>query len=105
MSTPPEGSDWEWLEPQGSSEPARERLSAWSAAALERTIGSPILFGIVYTSLASAVFFSLGVVVDHALGLTPLVFLIAALLFGLTALTYVEGASLHHEPGGSTVFA
>ena len=72
---------------------------------LERTIGSPILFGIVYTSLASAVFFSLGVVVDHALGLTPLVFLIAALMFGLTALTYVEGASLHQEPGGSTVFA
>ena len=74
-------------------------------ATLERTIGSPILFGIVYTSLASAVFFSLGVVVDHALGLTPLVFLIAAVMFGLTALTYVEGASLHQEPGGSTVFA
>ncbi len=50
-------------------------------------------------------FFSLGVVVNHALGLTPLVFLIAALMFGLTALTYVEGASLHQEPGGSTVFA
>ncbi len=97
--------DWEWLEPEGSKEPVRERLTAWSSAALDRTIGSPILFGIVYTSLASAVFFSLGVVVDHALGLTPLVFLIAALMFGLTALTYVEGASLHQEPGGSTVFA
>ena len=105
MSTPPDDSDWGWLEPEGSQEPVRERLTAWSAATLERTIGSPILFGIVYTSLASAVFFSLGVVVDHALGLTPLVFLIAALLFGLTALTYVEGASLHQEPGGSTVFA
>src|SRR5580692_10396710 len=97
--------DWEWLEPEGSTEPVRERLTAWSAATLERTIGSPILFAIVYTSLASAVFFSLGVVVDHALGLTPLVFLAAALMFGLTALTYVEGASLHQEPGGSTVFA
>src|SRR5580704_17135514 len=97
--------DWEWLEPEGSREPVRERLTAWSAATLDRAIGSPILFGIVYTSLASAVFFSLGVVVDHALGLTPLVFLLAAVMFGLTALTYVEGASLHQEPGGSTVFA
>ncbi len=81
------------------------QLSTWSLAALGRTIGSPILFGIVYTSLASAVFFSLGVVVNHALGLTPVVFLIAALMFGLTAMTYVEGSSLHQEPGGSTVFA
>jgi basic amino acid/polyamine antiporter, APA family len=33
------------------------------------------------------------------------VFLIAAGLFTLTAMTYVEGASLHQERGGSTVFA
>jgi APA family basic amino acid/polyamine antiporter len=59
----------------------------------------------VYTSLASAVFFSLGVVADHALGLTPIVFLLAAGMFGLTAMSYMEGASLHREPGGSTVFA
>ena len=32
-------------------------------------------------------------------------FLLAALMFALTALTYVEGASLHQERGGSTVFA
>jgi APA family basic amino acid/polyamine antiporter len=80
-------------------------LTAWSMAQLNRSIGSPLLFAIVYTSLASAVFFSLGVITDHALGLTPLVFLLAAVMFGLTALTYVEGASLHREPGGSTVFA
>ena len=44
-------------------------------------------------------------IAGHALGLTPLVFLLAALLFGLTAMTYVEGASLHQDRGGSTVFA
>jgi basic amino acid/polyamine antiporter, APA family len=108
MSTPTDGSRWDGSEPAAEG-PALERfgaeLSAWSMATLSRTIGSPILFGIVYTSLASAVFFSLGVVVNHALGLTPLVFLLAAVMFGLTALTYVEGASLHQEPGGSTVFA
>jgi basic amino acid/polyamine antiporter, APA family len=80
-------------------------ISARSRATLSRSLGSPILFAIVYTSLASAVFFSLGVIANHALGLTPLVFLVAAVMFGLTALTYVEGASLHQEPGGSTVFA
>jgi len=64
-----------------------------------------MLFVIAYTSLASAVYFSLGVVAGHALGLTPVVFLVSAMLFGLTAMTYVEGASLHQDRGGSTVFA
>ena len=72
---------------------------------LRRSIGSPILFTVVYSSLASAIYFSLGVIAGHALGLTPLVFLLAALLFTLTAMTYAEGASLHPDRGGSTVFA
>ncbi len=70
-----------------------------------RGLGSPTLFAIVYTSVASAIYFSLGVVADRALGLTPLVFLVAGLFFGLTVMTYVEGASLHQERAGSTVFA
>ena len=72
---------------------------------MRRSIGSPVLFTVVYTSLASAIYFSLGVIAGHALGLTPLVFLFAALLFVLTAMTYAEGASLHQDRGGSTVFA
>ena len=32
-------------------------------------------------------------------------FLVAGVFFVLAAMTYVEGASLHHERGGSTVFA
>jgi basic amino acid/polyamine antiporter, APA family len=83
----------------------RPELSASARTTLRHSLGSPILFAVVYTSLASAVFFSLGVVADHADGLTPIVFLIAAVMFGVTAMTYVEGASLHQEPGGSTVFA
>jgi len=70
-----------------------------------RSLGSPALFVIVWTSLASAIYFSLGVVAENALGLTPLVFLGAAVFFALTAMTYVEGASLHQERAGSTVFA
>jgi APA family basic amino acid/polyamine antiporter len=80
-------------------------LAARSRVMVRRSIGSPILFTIVYSSLASAIYFSLGVIAGHALGLTPLVFLISALMFALTAMTYVEGASLHQDRGGSTVFA
>lgn len=72
---------------------------------LGRGLGQPALFAIVYTAVASAIYFSLGVVADHALGLTPLVFLVAGLFFALAAMTYVEGASLHPERAGSTVFA
>jgi APA family basic amino acid/polyamine antiporter len=70
-----------------------------------RGLGSPLLFAIVWTSLASAIYFSLGIVVEHALGLTPLVFLGAGVFFVLTAMTYVEGASMHPEGAGATVFA
>jgi APA family basic amino acid/polyamine antiporter len=86
-------------------ERASAELAARSRVIVKRSIGSPRLFAIVYTSLASAIYFSLGAIAGHALGLTPLVFLLAALFFALTALTYVEGASLHQDRGGATVFA
>jgi APA family basic amino acid/polyamine antiporter len=89
----------------GHGERPPGELAARSRVIVRRSIGSPILFTIVYSSLASALYFSLGVIAGHALGLTPVVFLIAALLFSLTAMTYVEGASLHQDRGGSTVFA
>ncbi len=89
----------------GPGERPSGELAARSRVIVRRSIGSPILFTIVYSSLASALYFSLGVIAGHALGLTPVVFLIAALLFSLTAMTYVEGASLHQDRGGSTVFA
>jgi APA family basic amino acid/polyamine antiporter len=87
------------------AERATAELAASARVIARRSIGSPILFTIVYSSLGSAIYFSLGVIAGHALGLTPLVFLISAVLFTLTAMTYVEGASLHQDRGGSTVFA
>jgi len=83
----------------------REDLSALSQSILRRSIGSPALFAIVYAAAASAVYFSLGVVTRRALGLTPVVFLVAGLLFVPTAMTYLEGSALHPERGGSSVFA
>jgi basic amino acid/polyamine antiporter, APA family len=106
---PPPGEGGAPIGPDGArasdAEGTASELAARSRVIVRRSIGSPILFVIVYTSLASAIYFSLGVIAGHALGLTPLVFLLAALLFALTATTYAEGASMHQERSGSTVFA
>src|SRR3954466_1788488 len=90
------------------TERIERQLDDWAergVAATRHTLGSPTLFAIVYTSVASAIYFSVGVVAGHALGMTPFVFLAAGLYFVLNAMTYVEGASLHQERAGSTVFA
>lgn len=102
---PPEGHEGAAARAAHTGERAATELAARGRVMARRSIGSPILFTIVYSSLGSAIYFSLGVIAGHALGLTPVVFLISALLFTLTAMTYVEGASLHQERGGSTVFA
>src|SRR6266545_253203 len=70
-----------------------------------RGLGQPALFAIIYTSVASAIYFSLGVVASRALGLTPVVYILAGIFFALACTTYVEGASLHQDRGGATVFA
>jgi APA family basic amino acid/polyamine antiporter len=83
----------------------RERVLERRDRAFRRGLGSPALFAISYTSVASAVYFSLGVIAEHALGMTPFVFLAAGVAFALAIMTYVEGASLHQDRAGSTVFA
>jgi basic amino acid/polyamine antiporter, APA family len=103
--TPAPPGDQDPVPPAAEAERLAAEMASRSIVTLRRSIGSPVLFTVVYTSLASAIYFSLGVIAGHALGLTPLVFLLAALLFVLTAMTYVEGASLHQDRGGSTVFA
>ena len=70
-----------------------------------RGLGQPALFAIIYTSVASAIYFSLGVVATRALGLTPVIYILAGIFFALACTTYVEGASLHQDRGGATVFA
>ncbi len=70
-----------------------------------RGLGQPALFAVIYTSVASSIYFSLGVVATRALGLTPVVYLLAGIFFALACTTYVEGASLHQDRGGATVFA
>src|SRR3954452_20887895 len=72
---------------------------------IERRVGAPRLFATAYSTVGSSIYFALGVVAAYALGLTPLVFLVASLLFVLTTLTYFEGMTLHPERGGSAVMA
>jgi APA family basic amino acid/polyamine antiporter len=74
-------------------------------AAATRTLSARTLFALVYTTSVSSVYFALGVIAKRSLGLTPVVFLVAGLFFALAAMTYVEGAALHRERGGSSVFA
>ena len=68
-------------------------------------LGEPALFAITLSTVVSAIFVSLGVVADRALGLTPLVFLLGGIFFAVTMATYVEGSSLHIERGGASTFA
>jgi APA family basic amino acid/polyamine antiporter len=79
--------------------------SAEAEARFSRGLGEPALFAVVLSAIGASIYFVLGVVAGSALGLTPVVFVLGALLFVLTMITYVEGNSLHPERGGASTFA
>ncbi|MFN2613025.1 MAG: amino acid permease [Solirubrobacterales bacterium] len=72
---------------------------------MRRYLGVPLVFVTASSAVGFSIYFSLGVVADRGLGLTPLIFLAAGLLFAITTLTYVEGGSMFIERGGSSTFA
>ena len=72
---------------------------------LSRSLGAPALFAAAYGNVGSDIYFALGLVALFALGLTPVVFLLAGLLFVTTALSYAEAATLLPEAGGCSTFA
>ena len=72
---------------------------------LERVLGAPSLFATVYGNVGSSIYYALGVTAVFALGLTPLVFVIAGLIFAATTMTYAEGTVRFPEAGGSSSFA
>ncbi len=72
---------------------------------LRRSVRVSGLFATAYGNVGSSIYYALGLVAAHALGLTPLVFLFAGGLFALTAKTYAEGAAMYPEAGGSSSFA
>ena len=81
------------------------RGSERAGARISRGLGEPALFAILLSAVVSAIFFSLGVVAGDALGLTPVVYVVAGLFLVITIATYVEGSSLHVERGGASSFA
>ena len=65
---------------------------------LRRSVGVPGLFATAYGNVGSSIYYALGLVAAYALGVTPLVFLLAGGLFVLTAKTYAEGAAMSPKP-------
>jgi APA family basic amino acid/polyamine antiporter len=88
-------------EPEQAEQPSKPRLEPL----LQRATGVPGLFVAVYSAVGFSIYFSLGVVADRGLGLTPVIFLAAGLLFVVTTLSYVEGGAMLRERGGSSSFA
>src|SRR6478736_9612025 len=72
---------------------------------LRRSVGVGGLFATAYGNVGSSIYYALGLVAAYALGLTPVVFMLAGALFALTAKTYPEGATMFPEAGGSSSFA
>ena len=73
--------------------------------ALRRVHGPGALFAAAYGNVGSSIYYALGVVALFALGLTPVTFMIAGLIFVFTAATYTEATVMYPEAGGSSSFA
>ena len=71
----------------------------------KRLLGVPFLYAAASSAVGFSIYFSVGVVADRGLGLTPLIFLAAGLMFALTSMSYVEGGAMLRERGGSATFA
>ncbi|MDQ3729431.1 MAG: universal stress protein [Actinomycetota bacterium] len=67
--------------------------------------GGAMIFAVAYSAVGFSLYFSLGVVADYGLGLTPLLFLGAGLMFILATLSFAEGGSMFVERGGSSSMA
>ncbi|MEA2459143.1 MAG: basic amino acid/polyamine antiporter, family [Thermoleophilaceae bacterium] len=72
---------------------------------VRRGLGPPVLAARGLVTVGASILFVLGVVSEHALGLAPIAFLTSALFFVLTAMSYVEGNSVHPEQGGASTLA
>jgi APA family basic amino acid/polyamine antiporter len=68
-------------------------------------LGVNALFSTAYGNVGSSIYYALGLVASFALGLTPIVFVIAGGIFYLTAATYAEATAMYPEAGGSSSFA
>jgi basic amino acid/polyamine antiporter, APA family len=71
---------------------------------LQRVLDAPALFSVAYGEIASSIYFALGVVALYALAFTPVVLLLAGVVFFVVALSYAEGTTMIRETGGAATF-
>src|SRR5947199_2718313 len=71
---------------------------------LQRALDAPTLASVAYGEIASSIYFALGIIALHALGLTPAVLAVVGLLFVIVALSYAEGTAAIRETGGAATF-
>jgi APA family basic amino acid/polyamine antiporter len=72
---------------------------------LSRVHGVGALVSAAYGNVGSSIYYALGVTAAFALGLTPVAFVIAGLIFMFTAASYTEATVMYPEAGGSSSFA
>ena len=72
---------------------------------LRRVHGTGALFSAAYGNVGSSIYYALGVTAAFALGLTPIAFVVAGVIFMFTAATYTEATVMYPEAGGSSSFA
>src|SRR3954452_829627 len=70
----------------------------------QRALDARALASVAYGEIASSIYFALGIVALHALGLTPWVLLVMGALFLLVSLSYAEGTASIPETGGAATF-
>src|ERR687883_1347603 len=70
----------------------------------QRVLDAPALASVAYGEIASSIYFALGIVALHALGLTPAVLGAVGLLFVIVSLSYAEGTAAIRETGGGATF-
>jgi APA family basic amino acid/polyamine antiporter len=71
---------------------------------LQRALDAPVLASVAYGEVASSLYFALGIVALHALGLTPAVLAVVGVLFLVVTLSYAEGTTAIGEVGGAATF-
>jgi APA family basic amino acid/polyamine antiporter len=71
---------------------------------LQRALDAPALASVAYGEVASSLYFALGIVALHALGLTPAVLAVVGVLFLVVTLSYAEGTTAIGETGGAATF-
>jgi basic amino acid/polyamine antiporter, APA family len=72
---------------------------------LERVLATRALASTAYGDVGSSIYYALGLVAVFALGLTPIAYLIAGVIFVMTAMTYAEATANFPEAGGASSFA